>query len=237
MSFLYETHIHTKESSACSLSGGREYIKKYLDLGYTGIIITDHFYRGNCRPNRNLRWDKWVHEFCRGYEIALEEGKKQGLDVFFGWEETIDGDDYLVYGLDKEWLLKHPEVVNWTRQEQFKEVKRYGGCVVHAHPFRYSNNFKRVYSAKRHVDALEAANNGNNQICDAFAWAHAKKQKFPAMAGSDIHYAGDIWQEAVFGVYLSKRMETIADYVDAVINNNIAGLKVPVGRFDYEYQD
>ena len=232
MAFLYETHLHTREGSSCGVSGGREYAQRYLDLGYTGVIITDHFFRGNCRADRSLPWGKWVQESCRGYEAAQEEGARRGLDVFFGWEETIDGDDYLVYGLGKEWLLEHPEAARWTRQEQFTEVRRYGGCVVHAHPFRYSNHIKRVSTSIKCVDAVEAANSGNERLSDALACTYAEKLNVPATAGSDIHSTGDIRRDTVFGVYLDKRMETITDYVDAVLNNAIAALKIPAGRFN-----
>ena len=232
MAFLYETHLHTKEGSACGVSSGREYAKRYLDMGYTGIIITDHFFGGNCRPSRNLPWEKWVQDFCRGYEIAREEGERLGLDVFFGWEETIDGIDYLVYGLDKDWLLEHPEASNWTQKDQYREVKRYGGCVIQAHPFRSVNHAKQMYACDKYIDAIEAANSGNNQFSDAIAMIYAQKKSFPITAGSDIHHVRDICDDFVFGVYLDKKMETIADYVDAVLNNSIAGLKVPDERFD-----
>jgi len=235
MAFLYETHIHTREGSGCGVSSGRDYINKYLDLGYTGLIITDHFFRGNCRPNRRLQWEKWVEEFCRGYELVRDEGKKSGLDVFFGWEETIDGEDFLVYGLDKQWLFEHPEASTWTRQKQFEEVRRYGGCVIYAHPFRYAFNNSRVSDSCRFVNGVEAANSGNNPISDVYAWNHAKKMKISATAGSDIHYSEDIWPDTVFGVYLNKKMETITDYVDAILNKTIVSLKVPEGRFDKSY--
>ena len=231
MEYLYETHIHTREGSACGVSKGREYIQKYLDLGYTGIIVTDHFFRGNCRADRNLPWKKWVQEFCRGYEAAREEGVRRGLDVFFGWEETIDGNDYLVYGLDKEWLLEHPEAVSWTRKKQQHEVNHYGGCVILAHPFRFVNSLKRFPASSEYVDAIEAANYGNEQISDALAYAYATELQVPITAGSDIHYTGDIEQEIVFGVYLSKKMESIKDYADAIRDNTILELKIPDGRF------
>ena len=233
MAYLYETHLHTSQGSACGVSRGREYIKAYLDRGYTGIIITDHFYRGNCAVNRNLPWNKWVHMYCRGFEEAREEGARRGLDVFFGWEETFDGDDYLVYGLDKEWLLKHPEARLWTRKEQFEEVRRYGGCVVHAHPFRQAYYIKQVRLPTGCVDAVETANAGNEQSFDALAWVYAKKLGLPVTAGSDIHFAGDIRQDTIFGVYLDKRMETIGDYVEVIRNNAIGGLKIPAGRCDF----
>jgi len=233
MVYLYETHLHTREGSSCGVSEGREYVKKYMDLGYSGIIITDHFFNGNTRANRNLPWKKWVQEYIRGYERTKEEGLRRGFDVFFGWEETLDGNDYLIYGLDKEWLLAHPEAAHWTPKEQFDEVSRYGGCVVLAHPFRFTQNMDRISLHSVCVHAVEAANSANSQISDALAWSYAKKLKVSATAGSDIHYAADIRQDTVFGVYLDRKMDTVADYVNAVLNNTIAKLKVPAGRFDF----
>ena len=230
MAYLYETHIHTSQGSSCGISRGREYVKKYLDLGYTGIIVTDHFFKGNCAVDRNLPWKKWVKEFVRGYEDALEEGLRRGLDVFFGWEETFDGDDYLVYGLDMEWLLEHPEAADWTRKEQFEEVRRYGGCVVQAHPFRQYHYLNSIVLSGC-VDAVEAGNSGNQRSFDALAHGYAKKLNLPVTAGSDIHFAGDISPAHVFGVYLDKKMKTILDYVYAVRNNTIPRLNVPADRF------
>ena len=233
MPYLYETHLHTYQGSECGVSRGREYIQRYLDLGYSGIIITDHFFNGNCRPSRNLPWKKWVQESCRGYEDARNEGERRGLDVFYGWEETFEGDDYLVYGLDSEWLLEHEEAKDWTRKEQFNEVRRNGGCVVQAHPFRMAYYIRCFHLSTQCVDAVEAANSGNDQSSDALAFLYAKKLKLPVTAGSDIHYAGDIRPGTVFGVYLDRKMESIADFVNAVRNDAIRDIKVPAGRFQF----
>ena len=46
MSYLYETHCHTKESSACGLATADEMIAAYHQKGYRGVIITDHFFNG-----------------------------------------------------------------------------------------------------------------------------------------------------------------------------------------------
>lgn len=232
MAYLYETHLHTSQGSACGISRGRDYVQRYLDIGYSGIIVTDHFYRGNCAIDRNLSWRKWVDMYCRGYEDALEEGIRRGLDVFFGWEESYEADDYLVYGLDKKWLLEHPEIRYWTRKEQFDEVRRSGGCVVQAHPFRNAHYISCIHLSTGCVDAVEAANRGNNDSDDALAWAYAEKLGLPVTAGSDIHSAAGVYPESVFGVYLGKKMETIKDYVNAITANGIEGLKMPAGRCD-----
>jgi hypothetical protein len=172
-----------------------------------------------------------VNEFCKGYELTREEGERRGLDVFLGWEETIGDNDYLVYGLDKNWLLEHPEVADWDQYEQYSEVMRYGGCVVHAHPFRYARYDRAIAASCECVHAIEAANSGNSRDSDVMAMTRARKINVTATAGSDIHSAASISRGSVFGVYLDKKMKTITDYVEAVLNNNIAALKVPPGHF------
>jgi hypothetical protein len=231
MAFLYETHLHTAGVSKCSISKGSDYIAGYKDLGYAGIIVTDHFFHGNSGLSRKLPWNEWVNEFCRGYEDAKEEGDKLGLDVFFGWEEAFDTcDEYLIYGLDKAWLLEHPEMRNWSRGEQYAEVKKAGGCVVQAHPFRERNYISRVILSTGCVDGIEVANRGNDASADALAYRYAKKLNKPMTAGTDIHDAKQINYENVFGVYLDKKLNSIQDYVKAVCNNEIAGLKVDESR-------
>ena len=234
MQYLYETHLHTKEASACGNSKGREYIKRYKDLGYAGIMVTDHFYRGNTAINRNLPWNEWVNCFCLGYENARDEGLRRGLDVFFGWEETYNGDDYLVYGLDKEWLLEHPEVREWTRKQQYEEVRRCGGCVVQAHPFRQRAYIPRVVLSAGCVDAVEAVNGGHEDFSyDALAYRYAKKIGKPVTAGSDIHDAYSIYYGDIFGVYSENKLNNISDFVNMILDNKIAGIKTNESRLDF----
>ena len=40
--YLYETHLHTSEASACACSTGKEMAQACKDAGYTGIIVTNH---------------------------------------------------------------------------------------------------------------------------------------------------------------------------------------------------
>jgi hypothetical protein len=232
MSYLYETHLHTSQGSLCAKSRGRDYIQAYKDAGYRGIFVTDHFYRGNCAVDRKLPWQEWVKNFCRGYEDAREEGARRGLDVFFGWEETFDGDDYLVYGLGREWLLEHPEVRNLSRKGQLVAVREAGGCVVHAHPFRQHFYLSRVILSPALVDAVEAVNAGNHdQAYDALAMGYARKLGLPATAGSDIHDTDQLEEGDIYGVYLEKPLESAGDYAAVVRNGSIQGLHAPEDRW------
>ena len=81
---LCELNRVTSEGSACGRACASYIVRAYKNAGYTGIIITDHFFYGNTAVDRKLPWNEWVESFCKGYENAYEEGKKAGLQVFFG---------------------------------------------------------------------------------------------------------------------------------------------------------
>jgi histidinol phosphatase-like PHP family hydrolase len=235
LKYLYETHLHTSPASACADSSGVDYVQAYIDQGYTGIFVTDHFFNGNTALPRNLPWPEWVRRFCQGYEEAKNRGDKLGLDVFFGWEETFDpGDDYLIFGLDREWLLEHPEVRHWTRGEQYRAVKAAGGCVVQAHPFRERDYIKKIVLSAGCVDAVEIANSSNHlESFDALAMRYAQRLGLPATAGSDAHDVQDVINGDIFGIYLDARLNSPADLVHAILNNQISGLKIYKGRCHY----
>jgi hypothetical protein len=235
--FLYETHLHTWEGSACGVSPAADYIQLYIDRGFRGIMVTDHFFNSNCTADRRLPWAEWVKRFCTGFEKAREEGARRGLDVFFGWEETFDGDDYLIYGLDREWLLEHPGMIRWTREKQFTEVHKYGGCIVHAHPFRQHHYIHTVHLAPHCIDAVETANAGNNEaLYDAMADEYARILGLPAVAGSDIHNADDLLRAEPYGIELAEKLSSIDDYVRLLRKGKAAGsigLHIPRGRCAY----
>jgi hypothetical protein len=232
VTYLYETHLHTAGVSKCAKSKGSDYIKGYIDKGYSGIIVTDHFFNGNTAVPRKLPWKEWVNWFYGGYEEAKEAGDRLGLDVFFGWEETFEGcDDYLIYGLDKEWLLQRPYMRYWNRGEQYRAVKEAGGCVVQAHPFRQRYYINKVVLSTGCIDGVEAVNGGHDDPSwDALAYCYAKKLGKTMTAGSDIHDVSDISSPNLFGVYLNKKLTSINDYVNIICNNEISGLKVDESR-------
>lgn len=230
--YLYETHFHTAWSSACARSRGPEYLERYKRLGYSGILVTDHFWGGNCAVNRHLPWHQFVEAFCRGYEETYTAGQEMGMDVFFGWEETFDGDDYLVYGLSKEWLLQHPEVRGWTRTEQLEQVHRAGGCVVQAHPFRDRDYIHAIHLGLNCVDAVEVGNAGNLPEHDLQALRWAEKYKLYMTAGSDIHSVSQYTDDELMGVRFPQKMHTVQDFVEAIRSQSEHTLQVPRGHFD-----
>ncbi len=211
--FLYETHMHTKQVSACGILSGAQHVRFYKEAGYSGIVITDHFFNGNSCVPGNLPWEERVELFCKGYEEAKEEGDKLGLSVFFGWEANFRATEFLIYGLDKEWLLKHPQIMDWSVEEQYEQIHAAGGFVVHAHPFRKRVYIEEIRLYPSYVDAVEGINVGNrNDEFDRQAMAYAKKHRLPIIAGSDAHGIENYRS----GIAFKKKAENIRDFIDMI---------------------
>ena len=214
-SYKYEVHMHTAQSSACGITDGRDYIAEFKRLGYDGIIITDHFFHGNTRPSRSLPWPDYIDEFCKGYEVAKEEGDKQGLKVFFGWEENHHGDEYLVYGPDKEWLKKHPEIRDADHVEYLRIIHEAGGLVVQCHPFRERDYLTDIYLHPYQCDAMEACNYGNPESQDILAYNFCKAHGIKMTSGTDLHDVS-LLKGSCSGMLFEKPIETIFDYVNTI---------------------
>ena len=230
MPFLYETHMHTCQGSACGRVTGREQARVYKEAGFTGIIITDHFFGGNTAVDRELPWEERIDLFWKGYEEAKEEGDRIGLDVFFGLEQNIHFDEYLIYGLTKEYMKAHPEMEHWDRHRQLEEVHKAGGCVIQAHPFRMRNYMDRIRLGLKYCDGIEVANAGNMQMDDARACLYGQEFGLVMTAGSDNH-CGDNWP--LYGVELEKRLTKIEDYVTIIMEKSTIQLHIPEGRLAF----
>lgn len=216
--YKYETHLHTREASACAATSGAQYPAYYQSLGYSGIFITDHFFNGNCRVPEYDDWERRVREFCLGYETAKAAGDAIGFPVFFGWEANFDGDEYLIYGLSKEWLLSHPDLLQWNRTRQYDEVRAAGGLVVQAHPFRERSYLTAVYLNPETCDAMEAYNACNENYQNQNAELYCKKQGIFMTAGSDLHKIGSLDPSGLYGMEFEKPLSSSADYVKAVLS-------------------
>jgi hypothetical protein len=84
------------------------------------------------------------------------------------------------------------------------------------------------------VDAVEVANGGHEDFSfDALAYRYANKIGKPITAGTDIHDASDIYYNDIFGVYSNKKLNSIKDYVNMILNNEVAGIKINESRLDF----
>ncbi len=221
--YAYETHLHTCEGSACGKNTGAEMARAYKEAGYTGIIVSDHFFYGNTAVDRSLPWKEWVELYCKGYENAKAEGDKIGLQVFFAWEASYQGTDFLIYGLDKQWLLDHPEIKDASIEEQYRLVKADGGMVIHAHPYRQASYIPETRLFPDCVDGVETFNSshiregvtpGERPEYDKLALAYAREYDFPQTGGSDIHSVNLTYG----GMAFARPLDSIEDFMKAVLS-------------------
>jgi len=214
--YKYETHCHTSEVSAFAVSSADEIVKSYAKAGYTRLVITDHFFNGNCNIDPALPWAEKVDLFCLGYENAKKAGNKLNLDIFFGWEYNYKGTEFLTYGLDKKFLLDNPDLLEWPLEVYFDKVHDAGGFLIHAHPFRERDYIKKIRLFGKKIDAIEVINSGNDkQIYNKRALAYAQKHCLPQTAGSDTHNAETLSGEAT---YFSIRLNSIDEFIKYIKN-------------------
>ncbi len=214
--FYYELHAHTCEASLCSHVRAEDYVKFYIDRGYSGMVVTDHFFYGNTCIDRNLPWEKFVEKFCMGYQRTRREGEKHGFSVFFGFEQKFaDGtDEYLVLGISPEWLAAHPEIRDMDRKSFFDTVHSANGFIIQAHPFRVRFYIPDVRLAGNAVDAVEVLNIGHEDVYSRQAYEYAKNLGAIMVGGSDIHSIEG--SPEISGVALEKKVDNIFELIEEI---------------------
>ncbi len=212
--FAFETHMHTSEASACAHDQAADVVDLYKSLGFSGIVITDHFFNGNTAIPSHLPWTTRVELFCRGYENALIRGKEVGLRVFFGWEYAYHGTEFLTYGLNKQWLLDHPEVLSWSPEQYLKLSRRDGAFNIHAHPFRKAPYIRKLRLFPELVDAVEVINSRNPDVqWDIDAMSYAREHHLAVTSGSDTHDADTI---PGGGILFQHQVNTIEEMISVI---------------------
>lgn len=217
--FKYELHLHTAQGSKCGHSEGNDYVDFYMDLGYAGAVVTDHFYHGNTRPDRDLPWEQYMEEYLSGYYDMKSAAEGKDFQVFFGVEERFDTwDEYLIYGLEPEWYIAHPELRNTDRVDYLRLVSESGGFIIQAHPYRYRDYYAKYDHftiSSSLVDAYEVFNSCNPPEQNKLALMLAKREGKPMVGGSDRHKVGD-YIDLPSGIILPQRADSIGALIDAI---------------------
>lgn len=220
--YLYETHLHTKQSSACAWDSGYDMAKACHEYGYAGLIVTDHNWGGNTCTDRSLPWQQWVEQFAEGYLDAKRYADEHSdFDVFFGYEAGFSGTEFLIYNISPQWLIEHPQIREATLEEHLRMVRAAGGMVIHAHPFREEWYIPEIRLLPNLVDGVEGVNathsnhkstGHNRKEYDDRAIAYAREQSLPMTAGSDMHTTN------LFGggVAFRRRISSVEDYCRAI---------------------
>jgi len=188
--FRYETHLHTLPVSKCARASAKDTVEFYKNAGYDGIFITNHFLDGYIDIDPNLPYDKRIDFYFSGYEEAASLGRELGIKVFCGVELSYGGTDFLVYGLDKQWFLAHPEIERMKKSEELALMASCGGLVIQAHPFRDASYIDHIRLFPKSVEGVEVYNGCRNDFENEMARLYAEHYGLIPFAGTDNHRAG-----------------------------------------------
>ena len=235
------------EASKCGRVPGADYIAYMRAKGYDGMIVTDHFFNGNSCISEELPWEERVRLYTEGYEHAVKAAEGTGFSVFFGIEYNFEGDEFLLYGVNPEWLLCHPDIERCSRAEVYQAVHEEGGIMIHAHPFRERGYLSAIHLTPSVCDGIEVYNSGNKDYQNALAARYAKERSFRVTAGSDIHYfeqdahlhvhsvgyrEGNRNLFAMGGMEFPEKLGSIREFVSAVMEGTGTAVEV-VGQIRY----
>ena len=209
--YLYETHLHTRPVSKCATADVKESLEFYKSLGYAGVFITNHFIDGNINCDKTVPYEERIEFYFSDYEKGVQLGKDIGISVFFGVESSYKGTDFLIYGLDKSWFLKHPEIEGMEKSKMLTLMAEEGAFIVQAHPFREARYIDHIRLYPRYVHSVEIYNASRTENENAMAKHYAKQYDLIAFAGSDNHSAA---RQTTLGGMQSKTL--ILDEIDFI---------------------
>lgn len=181
-----------------------------------GDYYTLTFFNGNTTVPQDIPWFQRVELFVQGYENAIKRGNEIGIDVFFGWEFSLNGSDFLTYGLDKEWLLRHEDCHKLHINEYCDLVHADGGFIVHAHPFREAFYIDMIRLVPRKVDAVETLNACRTDFENKLADQYADNYSLPKMFATDNHIGH---RERIASVEINEKATSVNHIISLILEN------------------
>lgn len=181
---LIDMHAHSSSISRCCKITAEDAIKKTLETGMDGLVLTNHYQKSYVSDGDYSGFAKRYMAECEQAELL---GEKLGCKVFWGIEVTVERYPkvhMLIYGVDKEFLLRHPMLFDYTQQQLYRAVKENGGVLIQAHPFR---NGTSVLDTK-YLDGIEVNCHPKYESThQAELFAIAEKEGLRVTCGGDFH--------------------------------------------------
>lgn len=210
MPFYTELHAHTSEVSPCSHQTAEQVADRYIAAGYSTIVVTNHY----CDYVMDAAGESWEDRFAHyvsGYR-KMKDYAGDRLCVLLGMELrfTECGNDYLVFGLDEDFIENHPNLHLMTLKTFSGLARAEGLILVQAHPFR---NGMKVMKPDL-LDGIEvfnghAGHDSRNRI--ALEWCK-RYGKIPT-SGSDFHDATSV---VAGGLITERKIESMDQLVQVI---------------------
>ncbi len=213
--FIIDPHIHTAEVSPCGKVNASRLISLYKKAGYRGLIITDHLSTYCPIFREKISWREKIDLFFAGYELIKRIGESEGLVILSGFELTFNEapNDYLVYGINKEWLYRHDNLLDSTIEYFAESIIETGAVIIQAHPFRN----RMIPREEPHIHGIEVYNgNPRHNSQNQKAMKYAKSHSLIPFSGSDFHQEEDC---ARGGMKFENPIQSIEAFISALKND------------------
>ena len=214
--YKYEMHLHTAPVSKCGSYSVRDNMKFYKELGYDGIFLTNHFLDANIGGDRTRPYEEQIEFYFSDIEEGERIADEIGIKFFWGIESSYRGADFLIYGLSKEWYLKHPEIMTMDRRALLDMMAEDGALVVQAHPYREARYIECIQLFPRHVHAVEVFNSSNLGTPNELAEIYADSYGLHKIAGSDNHISH--LMPTLAGMEFDTPLTDVDDFIERIKN-------------------
>ncbi len=208
--YLFDTHVHTKESSSCGRVAAADIVARYKALGYDGIIITDHVHASQFGKHGST-YEEQAAKYLEGYKAA-KAFEDENFHVIQGMEiRFLENDnDYLLYGFDEDFIFSD-DFAHYETLEDFRPVVEKNGLILfQAHPFRCN----MTVIDQSLLDGVEVYNgHGDHNSSNDIAYKWAQKYSHRMLSGSDFH-GNDTMEPG--GVYFEEYVKNSKDVAEAL---------------------
>ena len=206
--YRFELHAHSNPASPCSDFSPEELVDKFIECGYDGIVLTNHFQH---RLKKSYSSKEYADLYLKDYE-AVKKRAGDKLTVCLGMEIRFweNDNDYLVYGINEDDVEKCAYYLDKGIRTFYNEFKNDKNLILQAHPFRDGIILAPVDC----IDGIEVFNlhaGHNSRI--ATAAQYAKQHNMILSGGIDFHHEYQSNQSAVRFQTLPKNSYDIAEII------------------------
>lgn len=215
MKFKYDLHIHTKEISPCGRLSIEEIIDKYIEEGYSGLVLTDHLRKGYFRKCKREDWKEKIKEFFYSYDRGIEYCKDKDFYVGLGMEISFNKNtnDFLVFGLEKEDYIENEWMIEMELKDFYNKFKD-KAIIIQAHPYRQKGSKLENINYLHGIEIYNKnpRHNNNNHLAKAIYEANPS---LIATGGSDVHQKEDLCRT---GIYTNKKISSDKELLNILRN-------------------
>ncbi|MBE6618038.1 MAG: hypothetical protein E7627_08915 [Ruminococcaceae bacterium] len=221
MKYKTELHCHSRDGSGCSNESAEGIVKKYLEHGYSTVVLTNHFDPA-WNPDDREWWMEQIENKFSAYDKLVEaaEGK---LNILMGMECRFveNNNDYVILGITREFLETIDVNITKSIRTFAEKAHEAGMFIIQAHPFRPHMAMMRP----DHVDAIEVYNghldhDNHNFLAEAFAEHYGKIKT----SGTD-HHDRDHMPRG--GIMTDDPITSIPQLIEVLKSGNYELIKTP----------